>query len=115
MSKIVLKTPEGKRVVIDPSTDTKLYDSPQNPPNTGTAYTRGTDLYAHKARSGNMYFYTYEWSMWQGAEESYELVDHKTAEEFLIEKAGNTGWDSLTEDEAKTAEEHGFEIYQEDA
>lgn len=115
MTKRVLKTPDGKRVVIDPSTDKKLYDSPANPPNTGSTYTRGTDLYAHKARSGTMYFYFSHWSMWESEEGSHQLVDKEEAENFLIEKAGNTGWDSLTEYEIEIAEECGFEILKENA
>jgi len=53
--------------------------------------------------------------MWQGEEETYELIDKETAEEFLLEKAGNAGWDSLTEDEIQKAEEYGFSLLEETA
>ena len=39
----ILRTPEGKKIVIRPREDVCLHDAPHNPPNTGTAYTNGTD------------------------------------------------------------------------
>ena len=115
MAKHVLRTQDGKKVVIDVSKDTKLYESPVNPPNTGTRYTRGTDLLAHKARSGNVYFYFYHWSMWQGEEDEFELVDRNTAEEFLVERAGLSGWAGLDEHEIERAKEFGLDIMEETA
>ena len=81
---IILITDDGKKVKIDTSSDVKLYSSPHNPPNTGTRYTAGTDLYFNRARSGNEYFYTYDWSMWQGSEDSYNLISKDEAEVFLL-------------------------------
>jgi hypothetical protein len=111
----VLMTPEGKRVVIEPLSDLKLYDSPNNPPNTGQAYTRGTDLYVHKARSGNLYYYLYSWSMWQGEEEDYRLVTPDEARDFLLACAGYSGHAELTDDELTLAEEYFPGIFEEDA
>lgn len=88
---MLLMTPENKRVVVEVSTDECLYDAPHNPPNTGLQFTSGTDLYAHKARSGKVYFYTYHWSMWQGSEDSYELFDFDDAKDFLLERATIAG------------------------
>jgi hypothetical protein len=115
MSEKILKTPDEKRVVVNRETDIVLYDSPVNPPNTGTKYTQGTDLLAHKARSGTVYFYMYHWSMWQGSEDSYELVDADTARNFLLEKAGLTGWAGLDDSDKERALEYFPGIFEEDA
>lgn len=115
MTEKVLKTPDQKRVVVDRKADIVLYDSPVNPPNTGTTYTSGTDLMAHKARSGTVYFYLYNWSMWQGSEDSYELVGPDVAREFLLQKAGLAGWAGLDEKDKERAEEYFPGIFEEDA
>lgn len=80
------QTSDGKRVVCNTDTDPQLYDSPHNPPNTGTRYTRGTDVYAHTAKSGTVYFYAYHWSMWQGEESTAELWTKAEVEDFIIGK-----------------------------
>jgi len=115
MAKHVLRTQDGKKVVIEAAKDAKVYNAPVNPPNTGTRYTTGTDLLAHKARSGNMYFYFYRWSMWEGAEESFELIDKAEAEEFLTEMAGLGEHAALTGREIETAKEYGIDIMEETA
>lgn len=112
---IVLKTPEGKKVIVERSRDEQLYDSPNNPPNTGTRYTSGVDLYAHKARSGTTYYYLYSWSMWQGSEDEYTLVTVEDAKAFLIGKASEAGYGRLSTDEVKTAENYFPGIFEEDA
>ena len=114
--KFILMTPDGKRVVVDPQVDLEIYSAPRNPPDTGTRYLSGTDIHAHKARSGKIYFYAYNWSMWQGTETTIELLSRDEVEDFLIEKAGSAGWDGINESEAKRLEEEfGFEIYTETA
>jgi len=115
MTKKVLRTQDMKKVVIDLSTDTKLYETPVNPPNTGTEYTRGTDLMAHKARSGNVYFYEYFWSMWQGEQEQFELVSKEQAEEFLLQKMSLSDLAGMTETEIEKAIGFGFNLLEEDA
>jgi hypothetical protein len=95
----ILMTPDGKRVKINTKEDRCLYDAPQNPSNTGTTYTRGTDLYAHKARSGNWYFYKYHWSMWQGEESALHLITEDEAKDFVIEHAGLTQYGIKVDDE----------------
>ena len=101
----VLKTNDGKIVRVNPKTDTCLYSAPTNPPNTGLRYTRGSDLYMHIAQSKKRYFYILEWSMWQGEEENVYLVSEAEAKNFLIEKAGLSGWAQLSDSEMKQAEE----------
>ncbi len=95
----ILKTPDGKRVKINPPTDICLYESPENPPNTGTVYTRGSDLFAHRARSSTWYFYIVHWSMWQGEEGRYQLVSEDRARNFILERASNVGWSEITDSE----------------
>lgn len=82
--KFTFNTADNKRVVCDTESDTQIYDAPNNPPNTGTRYTRGTDLYAHNAKSGQVYFYAYHWSMWQGEESSAELWSDSQVEAFIV-------------------------------
>jgi len=106
----ILLTEDGKRVQINPRQDVKLYDAPNNPPNTGTAYTRGVDLYAHKARSGQWYFYFFSWSMWQGEGSGYTLASRENAILFLQEKATCTGWAELS----KSDMERATEVFKED-
>jgi hypothetical protein len=112
----ILKTPENKKIVINPETDIKMYDAPANPPNTGTNYTTGTDLYCHVERSGKRYYYTYRWSMWQGSVSSYKLLTDDEAKEFLLDIAGiSNEWVYLSEKEAERAKEHFPGIFDEDA
>lgn len=112
----ILMTPEGKKVKISKKDDVCLFDAPHNPPNTGTAYTAGTDLYAHKARSGNWYYYEYHWSMWQGTEERHELITEEEAKRFILERATMSGHMALGASEKQKAEElWGKDFFDEDA
>ena len=115
MSELILMTPDEKRVKANMKEDVCLYDAPHNPPNTGTAYTRGVDLYAHKARSGQWYFYTYQWSMWQGEDSSHELISEGEAKNFILEKAGRAGYESLSDGEEKRARSIWPDIFEETA
>lgn len=110
---ILLMTPDGKKVAINPRGDPEIYSAPHNPPNTGTAYTSGTDLLAHKARSGKVYFYTYHWSMWEGTQSSYNLLTDEEAKQFILEKAQGTGYNGLSD--VERAEEYFPGIFAEDA
>lgn len=109
----VLKTPEGKIVRINLGTDTRMYCSPHNPPNTGTDYTRGDDLYVHKARSGKNYFYIHHWSMWQGESSGIELIGESDAREFLLDVAGYSGHAAMNREEFDLAEEYFPGIFEE--
>jgi hypothetical protein len=110
---IILMTPEGKKVAINPAVDPEIHSAPHNPPNTGTSYTSGTDLLAHKARSGKVYFYTYHWSMWQGSQDSYQLLTEAEAKQFLLDLAEGTGYNGLSDRER--AEEYFPGLFDEDA
>lgn len=111
----ILMTPEGKKVKINPREDQCLYDAPHNPPNTGTRYTAGTDLFVHKARSGTLYFYEYHWSMWQGTEPSFNLITDQEARDFVLRKAGMGGHDELGPSEKELAESIWPNLFEEDA
>ena len=113
---IVLKTPEGKKVVVSLKDDNCLYEAPRNPPNTGTRYTSGVDLYAHKARSGKTYFYSYSWSMWQGTEAEFSLMADEEMREALIDHAGEAGHGRMSDSEREDIEQNYFPgIFDEDA
>jgi hypothetical protein len=89
----LLMTPDGKKVLVDDNQDECIYEDP-----TGTAYT--TDLHAHKARSGKVYFYSHSWSMWQGIGESYHLLTEGEAKAFLLERSQIAGHVAVTRSEA---------------
>jgi hypothetical protein len=113
--RVALKTPDGRTVVVDTKADEALYTAPCNPPNTGTRYTRGKDLYAHKARSGKTYFYFRAWSLWQGEEDRVWLCSKEQAQEFLADKTATSGWEQLSEEEAEDLKRYGFQLYEETA
>ena len=116
MVRKILKTPDGKTVDINTDKDLKLYNAPNNPPNTGMKYTRGVDLYMHKTRKGSEVFYKYFWSMWQGEEDNYRIVSREDAIDFLVDKAGLGGWDGLTEKEMQVCiDVFGEDIFEETA
>ncbi len=102
------------RVILNTEKDECLYKAPVNPPNTGTKYTRGSDLYVHRSKKGNLYFYFYRWSLWQGEEDSIQLISHKDTEEFLQEHIGGTWGLTLTEAE-EIEKKYGFNLTEETA
>ena len=97
----VLKTPDGEAVVVSINSDVCLYKAPMNPPLTEREHTAGNDIYAHKAQSGTIYYYTYSWSIRQPAE--YSLLTADEVRDRLIELAGLSGWSRLNSDEMKTS------------
>jgi hypothetical protein len=111
----LLMTPEGKKLQVSLEKDATLYVAPHNPPNTGTAYTSGTDLYCHKARSGKVYFYTYFWSMWQGVEDSYQLISEDEAKTFVLQKATQSGYVGEGVQTSTCESIWGEELFREDA
>jgi len=110
----VFKEEDGTRWIADTKTDLALYKAPHNPPNTGSTYTRGEDLYVHKTRSHGLKFYVLSWSMWQGEELNLRPVSREEAESFLEGCVGDY-WDFPDEDDKKLLEEYGFKILEETA
>lgn len=113
--KFAFQTSDGKRVVCDTDTDPQLYDAPHNPPNTGTRYTRGTDLYAHAAKSGTVFFYAYSWSMWQGEESTAELWTQAQVEEFIVERMAGPEHARPSSSELERLAEYGINVLDETA
>jgi hypothetical protein len=111
----LLMTPEGKKITVRTDSDHCLYNAPYNPPNTGTNYTAGTDLYHHRARSGNEYYYTRSWSMWQGSEDSYELITEDAAKAFILERACRAGYVGQGVKQEACEEHWGEDFFNEDA
>jgi hypothetical protein len=79
------------RYVLNTKTDDEVYNTNATNPD-GRDITRGTDLYAHKAKNGNVIFYLQHWSRWQGEYGSVEVVSKQAAEEFLIERTKSDPW-----------------------
>ena len=112
---VVLMTPEQKKVVVNLSADECLYESPRNPPAKGSPVSSGTDLYAHKAQSGTIYFYTCAWSMMKGSKPEINLVSEEDAKKFLIERAGLAGFEYLLDKKGEHLEKYFPGIFEEDA
>ena len=108
-------TPEGKKVVVAQKNDNCLYESPHNPPNTGSRYTSGTDLYVRTARSGAVYYYSHSWSMWQGVEPKYALMSHDEMRRAILEYAGEAGPAAISDREKENIEGYFPGIFDEDA
>lgn len=102
----ILKTDEGKIIDVKMQNDICLYGAPVNPPNTGTAYTRGVNLYAHKTRKGNWYYYVNHWSLWEQEEDEVNLISRNEAIEFLIHKATLSGHAEMDQRGMEQAREH---------
>lgn len=113
----VLMSPDGRRVVINDETDPCLYKAPCQPPQTGNKYVRGEDLFYHKARSGNEYFYIHYWSIVDGEEDNFgfKLITREEAEQFLLDKAGKCGWEGLEERDFERLKRYGFDLLYENA
>jgi len=112
---VVLMTPEQKRVVVNLSADECLYESPHNLPATGPPFSSGTDLYAHMAQSGAIYYYTYAWSMKKGSKSEFNLLSEEDAKKFLIERAGLAGYEHLISKKDEKFEKYFPGIFDEDA
>ncbi|MEM1950433.1 MAG: hypothetical protein QXI43_00155 [Candidatus Nitrosocaldus sp.] len=105
----------GKKIIIDTNADVCLYWAPRNPPNTGTKYLEGTDLYLHKTKSGAQVFYLVHWSMWQGSETTYRVVSEDEAKEFFETKLSRSGWEYPNQDEIDRAKSLWPDLFEEDA
>lgn len=109
----ILKTPEGRKVIVDILHDECLYESPHNSPNTGTRCTSGTDLYIHKARSGTLYYYSHTWSILPGNVDEFCLVTADEMKSALIDRA--SGYGDPSQQELDRAENHFPGTFGEDA
>lgn len=104
---------DGKKAVVDTKLDEKIYSAPANPPNTGTRYTNGTDIYFHVCKDGREVFYAYDWTMWQGTEEVWRVIDRAEVEAYIIDQIGGQYTDP-SERELTKLEELGFNFFEEE-
>ena len=88
---VVLITPESKKIVVNLSADECLYEAPREASSADPTCSFGVDLYAHKAKSGTIYFYTYAWSTKDGGIPEFALIPEYSARDFLIERTGFAG------------------------
>jgi hypothetical protein len=76
--------PEWRRLVLDPATDRTIFRSQRT--TNGVPAERGTDLLAHTAPSGNVYYYLWHWSKKPGETNIIQLTTEDSAQLFLREQ-----------------------------
>lgn len=113
MTKII-RLEDGTKYIANLKKDPRLYRSPQNPPNTGSRYTEGTDLYAHLTQNHGYQFYKYEWSMYQGSEDKVIPVTRDEAIQFL-ESVSDDYNDFPDSDDIENCKEFGIDLSEETA
>lgn len=112
---VVLMTPNLKKVVVNLSADECLYESPRDLSPKGSPVSSNVDLYAHKAQSGTIYYYTCAWSMMENSKSEINLVSEEAAKKFLIERAGLAGYEYLIQKNSEKFEKYFPGIFEEDA
>jgi len=90
---IVLDTPNGQEIIIDPFIDQCLYSSPRKQEfsldflsscEDPQEYERsGVDLYAHLTETGKVYYYTYAWK--RGTEPECSHVNREMMKSLIVE------------------------------
>ncbi len=82
---------EWRTLALDPANDTPIYRSPRNgPEENGQAFDRGTDLLAHTAPSGNVYYYLWHWSERPNETNICQLTTEESAELHIQEQCGGS-------------------------
>ena len=113
MTKII-RLEDGTKYVANLKKDIKVYAAPVNPPNTGSIYTDGTDLYTHATKTHGYQFYKYEWSMWQGSEDKIIPVTKDEAIRFLESVSDDyNGFPDA--DDLEELKEYGIDLAEETA
>ena len=100
----VLKTADNKKIVIDVNKDDCIYEDRRH------NATRGVDLQAHKAKSGEIYFYLYRWSQWENEGAETDLCTKDEAEDFLVTRSANG---LISEHEIEVAAQYGIDLLEE--
>ena len=103
-----------KRWIADTKEDEFLFGTPVNPPNTRTTYTRGTDLFVHRTKSGKVYLYFLDWSLWQGEEDRIREATVEEAQKFL-ERWLSSPWGPSEEELSRFKELTGIDLLEETA
>jgi len=113
--KKVFRNEDNKLVVLNTKYDEQLYNAPENPPNTGTRYITGKDLYVHVTKNDKQeYYYLYCWSMWQGVESRIEVISKEDATQFLISRVGDY-WGFPDNADVETLKKYNINIIEEEA
>lgn len=76
---------EWRNLSLNPANDIPLSQSPRNSPDTGFSIPRGTDLFAHRAPSGTLYFYLYYWSLYSNETNICQITSEDSARNYLLE------------------------------
>jgi hypothetical protein len=96
MKKIV-RTRDGKSLVINPEADTCIIRMPRPATRTGTDYLQGEDLYMTTDATGDRHFYVISWTAWsRDNKESYRVITTEQKDQFIrdqVKKAGKIGLD----------------------
>ena len=84
-------TAEWRTLALDPAKDTPIYRSPRNGPDDNRpAPDRGTDLFAHTAKSGSVYYYLWHWSQRSNETNICQLTTEDSAKQFIREQCGGS-------------------------
>jgi hypothetical protein len=80
---------EWRHLALDPATDVTLYRARRIAPDKSTPAERGTDLLAHTAPSGNVYYYLWHWSRDPKETNICQLTTEESARIFLLERVND--------------------------
>jgi len=91
------KTPppmnEWRTLALNPATDNKIFRSLRECH--GIPVERGTDLLAHTAPSGTVYYYLWHWTLRPGETHIIQLITKDSAQIFLMEQNASYKNDDL--------------------
>lgn len=73
---------------LNPKSDVVLYRSPRDSSETGFSLSRGTDLLAHRAPDGTLYFYLYHRSLYANETNICQITSEDSARNFIRERMG---------------------------
>jgi hypothetical protein len=68
-----------------PQSDIALYLSLRDSSETGCSISRGTDLFAHRATSGTIYFYHYHGSLYSNETNICQITSEESVRNYLLE------------------------------
>lgn len=77
---------EWRSLALNPVTDIPLYRSPRHAPGNNARLHRGTDVFAHAAPGGSIYFYLWHWSMCDSKTDICQLTTADSAKHFIREQ-----------------------------
>ena len=76
---------EWLHLALNAKFDVALYLSSRKSSETGFSISRGTDLFAHRAPSGTLYFYLYHWSLYSNETNICQITSEDSARNFILE------------------------------